>query len=230
MERKAKEELAAYFEAPKPKKKQAFLRQFGLPKINMWHVAAMQAKYVSKWVWIFSVFFLGAILLVTQTMEQRYVNMALGFVPFLVMFSITESTRSYQYGMEELELSARFSLKSIVMARMVVLGLGNLVVLIGAMLVLNSQMQMNPVYLMTPYFLTAGGGLYIVRSVRGKESNLLCFGLASVVCVVALYLPWEFHTIYLPQNAWIWTCVCVAGVVMTIRESLCTIRMAEELV
>lgn len=229
MERKRREELAEYFEAPKPLRKQAFVRQFGLSKMNLWQVAAMQARYVSKWVWLFSVLFFGAAFLVAQTAELRYVNMMFGFVPFLVMFSVTESTRSYRYGMEELELSTRFSLKSIVMARMVVLGLGNLAVLVGVMLVLKSQMQINPVYLMAPYFLTAGGGLYIVRIVRGKESTLLCFALAAFVCVTALVLPWQFHSVYLPQNAWIWAGACVAGVLLTARESWRTIRMTEEL-
>jgi len=229
MERKTKEELKAYFEAPRPEKKQAFIRQFKLPEMNLWHVTAMQTRYISKWVWIFSALFFGAAFLTAQTAEQRYVDEILCFVPFLVMSSVTESTRSYRYGMEELELSARFSLKSIIMARMVVLGLGNLAVLTGVMLVLNSRVQINPVHLMTPYFLTAGGGLYIVRNVRGKESNLLCFGLAAFVCAVVLYLPCQFQGIYLPQNVWIWACVCGAGIMLTIWESLNTIRRTEEL-
>ncbi len=230
MKRKQKEALAEYFAAPKPVKKSAFVRQFGLPRMDLWHVIVMQAKYVSKWVWICSILLFGAAFGVAQAAEQSYVSVVLGFVPFLVMFSVTESTRSYRYGMEELEMSARFSLKSIIMSRMVALGLGNLAVLLGVTLVLNSQMQLNPVYLMTPYFVTASGGLYIVRNVRGKESSMLCFALAAFVGTVMLLLPWELRSIYLSQNMWIWTSVCVAGVIMTIRESLCTIRMTEELV
>ncbi len=229
MERKRREELAAYFDAPKPERKQVFIRQFQMPKMNLRHITAMQARYISKWVWVFSALFFGGSFLIAQTAEQRYVHMALGFVPFLVMVSLTESTRSYRYGMEELELSARFSLKSIVMARMAALGLGNLAVLIGAMLVLSSRVQINPVHMMTPYFLTAGGGLFIVRNVRGKESNLLCFGLAVFVCAAMQCLPWQFQDIYLPQSVWIWACACAAGVLLTIWESLHTIRMTEEL-
>ncbi len=229
MERKKREELAAYFEAPKPERKQAFVRQFEMPKMNLWHVTVMQARYVSRWVWIFSALFFGAAFLTAQLAEQRYVHLVLGFVPFLVMFSVTESIRSYRYGMEELELAARFSLKSIIMARMLVLGLGNLAVLAGVMLVLSSQVRMNPVYFMTPYFLTAGGGLYIVRKVRGKEGSLLCFGLAAFVCAAVSYLPWQFQGLYLPQNVWIWACACAAGLMLTIWESLRTIRMTGEL-
>ena len=57
-------------------------------------------------------------------MDEKYVGAVYGLVPFLVLISVTESTRSYRYEMEELELSSRFSLKSIVMARMVILGVG----------------------------------------------------------------------------------------------------------
>ncbi|MBQ6695153.1 MAG: hypothetical protein IJN16_00440 [Lachnospiraceae bacterium] len=229
MNHKQKEVLAEYFAAPKPVKKGAFVRQFGLPHMNLWHVIVMQAKYVSKWVWICSILLFGAAFGVAQIAEQRYVSVVLGFVPFLVMFSVTESTRSYRHGMEELEMSARFSLKSIVMARMVVLGMGNLVVLTGVTLVLSSQVQLHPVYLLTPYFLSASGGLYIVRKVRGKESSMLCFALAAFVSIFMLLLSWERCSIYLSQNIWIWACACVAGVIMTIREGLCTIRMTEEL-
>ncbi len=229
MERKRRKELAAYFEAPGPERKQLFIRQFKLPKMNLWHITAMQARYVSKGVWIFSALFFGGAILIAQTVEQKYVNMALGFVPFLVMFSVTESTRSYRCGMEELEMSARFSLKSIIMARMAALGLGNLAALTGAALVLGSRAQINPVHLLTPYFLTAGGGLYIVRNVRGKESSLLCFGLAAFVCVTIVCLSWRFNDIYLPQSVWIWACVCAAGIMLTVGESLRTIRMTEEL-
>ena len=229
MERRQREELAAYFEAPKPERKRAFVRQFGLPKIDLWHVTTMQARYISKGVWLFSALFFGMTFLLAQTTEPKYVSVVLGCVPFLVMLSVTESLRSYRYGMEELELSARFSLKSIVLARMVLLGLGNLVVLTGAMLVLRSHVQISMACVMAPYFLTAGGGLCIVRNVRSKESTLMCFALAALVCGIVLYLPWRFESIFAPQYVWIWACACVVGIIMTARESWRTIRMMAEL-
>lgn len=229
MERKRREELAEYFEAPKPLKKQAFVRQFGLQRMDLAHVVAMQARYISKGVWIFSALIFGMAFLLAQAAEPKYVSVVLGCVPFLVMLSVTESMRSYRYGMEELELSARFSLKSILLARMVLLGLGNLVVLAGVMLVLRDYAEISIVYAMAPYFVTAAGGLCIARTVRGKESTLLCFALAALVCMVVLYMPWQFHNVYSPQNTWIWAGTCVAGVMMTIRESWRTIRMTEEL-
>ena len=83
----------------------------------------------------------------TYVMEEIYVSMIYGVVPFLVMLSVTESMRSYRYGMEELELSARFSLKSIVMARMLMLGIGNLAVLIAIAGVLGDDQLLPALFL-----------------------------------------------------------------------------------
>lgn len=229
MERKRREELAAYFEAPKPVGKRAFTRQFGMQRMSWLHMVAMQARYISKWVWIFSLLFFGITYLVAQATEWKYVSMVLGFVPFLVMLSVTESMRSYRYGMEELEVSTRFSLKSIVLARMVILGLGNTAVLTGIMVVLRNQSQIHIAYVMAPYFLTAGGGLRIVRNLRGKESTMLCFGLASLVCVLELYIPWQFEVLFTPENVWLWISACVIGLIVTVRESYRMVGMMEVL-
>lgn len=229
MERKLKKELSEYFEPPKPQRKRAFVRQFELQKINLFYMVSTQTRYISKWVWCFSGLFFGAACLAALIAEWKYVSMVFSFAPFMVMISVTESTRSYRYGMEELELSARFALKSIVMARMIMLGVGNLVVLAGITLLLRSEYSIPIVYVMAPYFLTAGGGLCVVRKIRGRESTLLCFGLSTLVCVLELYLPWRFEGVFAPECIWVWACVCVIGMTVTVREGYRMIRMTEDL-
>lgn len=229
MERKLKKELAGYFEAPVPVRKKAFIQQFGLPKMNLGHVIFMQTRYISKWVWIASALFFGVAFLLAQAAEPKYVSMFLGCVPLLVMLSVTESMRSYRYGMEELELSARFSLKSIVLARMLMLGIVNMLVLFGAVFVLRSSLQVPIACVMAPYFLTAGGGLWIARNIRSKESNLCCFALAALVSASVWYLPCQFKAMYAAQNAWLWAGACIIGILITVRESFRTIRMTEDL-
>lgn len=229
MKRELKEELAAYFEAPKPKRKRDFVRQFGLQEINLLRLTGMQAGYLSKWVWILSALLCGINYFIAEIAELKYVSLIFAFIPFLVMLSVTESMRSYRYGMEELELATRFSLKSIVMARMVMLGFSNLAVLACLMFGLGGRAQINVVYIMTPYFLTAGGGLYIARNLRGNESTFLCFVLAALVCMLELYLPWQFEVIFTPEYVWAWVLVCIAGIIVTVHESYRMIRMTEDL-
>ena len=156
-------------------------------------------------------------------------SMVYGLIPFLVMISVTESMRSYRYGMEELELSARFSLKSIVMARMTMLGIGNLLVLIVVAAVLRQQEGYHVLHILTPYFLTAGGGLYIVRNIRGNENTFFCFTLATAVSFLQMLLPWQFRELLMPGYVPIWAVVCVMGIAITAKESYRTIRMTEDL-
>lgn len=230
MERKLKEELSVYFDVPEPRRKQSFLRQFGVKKISLFPLALMQIKYISKWVWMVSGIFCGMTYAVIDVIEMKYVSFILAFIPFLVMLSITESMRSYRYGMEELEISARFSLKSIVLARMLILGITNLVLILGIIQIISGRMEIQVLHVFTPYFMTTSGGLYIVRNVRGNESTFFCFTLAVVVCSLQILLPWQFGELYLPDYTPAWLVFCMTGIVVTMRESYRTIRKTEELI
>ena len=229
MERKLKEELGRYYEAPAPQRKLEFVRRFGVPHVNLPYLVWMQTRYISKWVWLVSVGICLAIYAATYVMEDKYVSAVYGLVPFLVLISVTESTRSYRYGMEELELSARFSLKSIVMARMAMLGVENLALLLVIVNVLGQRAGYHVFHIMTPYFLTAGGSLYIVRTIRRNENTILCFTLAFVVSFLQMLLPGWFRELLTPEYMPVWTVFLLLGIVMTVKESYRTIRMTEDL-
>jgi len=229
MERRLKKELCRYYEAPKPQRKQEFIRQFGVQKIDLSYLVWMQAKYISKWVWLASACLCALIYGAGYVMKDKYVSMIYGVVPFLVLISVTESTRSYRYGMEELELSARFSLKSIVMARMAMLGVGNLAVLFVIANILGQREGYHVLHILTPYFLTAGGSLYIVRTVHGNENTFLCFTLAITVSFLQMLLPWWFRELLTPEYMPIWAVFFAMGIIVTAKESYRTIRMTEDL-
>ena len=229
MERRIKEELVKYYEAPKPKRKQAFVRQFGVPKMNLGYLTILQIRYISKWAWLCSAFFVMITYSMVCTVDEKFARVVFALIPFWVMVSVTESMRSYRYGMEELELSTRFSLKSIVMARLLVLGIANLAVMAVLTGVMRTTTDFHILHVMAPYFLTAGGGLYIVRKIRGSENTLYCFGLAALICVWELILQWNYQELFLQKYTLVWAVVCMAGVLLTVRESYRTIRMTEDL-
>ena len=222
-----KKELELYYEAPKPQEKQVFIRQFGVQKIDIFSLSVKQAKYISKWVWICSIFFCGLLYGLGTLLEGRYVGTIAAFLPFLVMLSVTESTRSYRHGMEELELSARFSLKSIVMARMCILGMGNMLVLVFAVMCIGRWRESNFLYMITPYFLSVGGGFYIVRTVRGRESVFFCFGLAGMISMLQALLPFYFQIIFSAEYLFMWAVVCAVAVIVTGREGHRMLQMTE---
>ena len=107
------------------------------------------------------------------------------FTPFLALLLIAESTKSAIYGMNELEMSARFSLKSVVLARLIILGVFNFgifCIIIPVCHVANSiSFMQTGVYLFVPYLLTTSISLYLVRRFRNKEVIYGCMAVAVFV-------------------------------------------------
>ena len=51
-------------------------------------------------------------------MNSNVLWITAALLPFVALLAVTEGTRSAVYGMEELELATRFSLKSVLLARL----------------------------------------------------------------------------------------------------------------
>ena len=81
---------------------------------------------------------------------------------------MTELSRSRLHGMEELELSTRLGLRAVALARMGLIGLVHLALLVILAAALPETARAG-VYLLTPYLLTDGLGLWAARHVRGRE-------------------------------------------------------------
>lgn len=196
MKRDLKLAVKAAFEAPAPRKKEVFLKKINSSeyikqnrKITCVQFVGMQILYIRKWVWAVS-FLIFAIALFGGCVIQKNVLWILSaMMPFLALTVVTEMIRSETYGMAELEMATRFSLKSIVLARMGILGLAHLILLFLIALTgpksaaadgAATTLQMG-VYLLVPYLLTDAGGLWLVRKIRGREAVYACFGLAVLI-------------------------------------------------
>ncbi len=192
MKKREKEALREIFAVPGPFRKQEFFRKTGVPVISQREFVRRQVGYMGKSVWVISaaVFILALWEMRRQTQDMPWAFSAL--TPFVALTIASENGRSEAYGMAELELAGRFSLKSLVLARMEIVGMANLL-LLCALFVLAGKGDMaavgrNGVYLLVPYLLTADCGLWIVRRVKGREGNYMCFGAAVLVSVAELLL------------------------------------------
>lgn len=207
MKNKLKKDLTLYFEAPKPEKKREFIRKVKPARISMATMLWIQCCYISVWAWLCSAAFFGLMFLLSLYPEGKDLGLILAMTPFWGMVAMTESLRSWHCGMQELEMAARFSLKSVIFARLLILGLGNVILLFALA-------GANAVYLLTPYLLASAGGIVIVRRMHGKEANYMCFGFAALVALAAYILSWQcsgiFHMRYL--SIWGLACVLFAGI------------------
>lgn len=233
MNKKLKNVLKESFEAPAPVGKKEFLRSVRRPSIGMFEFVITQAVYIRKWVWCMSVLIFAVALIGAEYLERDMLWCISAFMPLLALVVLTESGRSEVYGMAEFELSARFSLKSVVLARLGILGVSDLILfcLLVPFAYRNSgaDMLQTVVCMACPYLLTTFCGLWAVRRIRGREAVYLCLGIAVSVCVGNLIL-YQSYPLTGREGQFIWwiAALIIFGV-GTIDQCYRMVKQTEEL-
>lgn len=232
-----KTELIRFYEAPRPLKKQSFIQSIRKSvegslesePLNILHIFRVQLSYISKWTWLASIIFFTGALLTEYFFKGLFTSAVICMIPFLVVVSITESMRSVTYGMEELEMSARFSLKSVILARMGIMGIENMLLLLVLAGIAGGEIWRTVLYILVPYLTTSYGSFYIVRRISGREGSYVCAGLAVLVCTLMIggiyFYQWIFEIKYIS----LWAAAAAFFLVMTIKEGRNIIYKMEEI-
>lgn len=236
-EKQLQEALKRFYEAPPPKEKGRFLeflsQELPSPGPGRGSFLRVQAGYIGKWNWGISLAVLLAGIWAADSGSRELFQLIAAAVPFLALALAAETGRSARYGMEELELAARFSLKAVVAARMGILGIGNLM-LLGILIPVWGDLEGNGLWqtgcaLFIPYFLTAFLQLWVVRKFRGSENMYACFGITVLVSgLTTLQEQMAVWTFRIPGAVWAALTVLLAA--MALRESARYIKQAEEYV
>lgn len=212
-EKEWKEELQRAFEPPAPVRKKEFIRGLERPGIGLCGFLMIQAGYIRKWVWFVSVFAFFSSLIGAMVLSADMFWWISAWMPLLALTIVTESGRSENYEMAELEMATRFSLKSVLLARLGILGAENLLLLCLLLPVGLCNNLLDPIqaglYLLTPFLLTAHLGLLIMRRFRGREAFYLCTGITIVISVMVIFLHDSVPRLY-EEDCMIWWAVAAA--------------------
>ncbi len=236
MNKNLKQEMKKAFIFPEPdrQEKARFLRTLARPSpsISIWQFILTQIAYCRKWIWILSLLFLLPALAGARHMDPDTLWILSALIPFLGQLAVTESTRSVIYGMQELEMSTKFSLKSVVLARMSIWGLlDGLVIccLIPLCRSGNMSMLQTGIYLLVPYLLTVNISLWLTRRFRGREAFYGCMCAAVLVSAgsFGLHLIADFIYRFSYIHWWIILSAFLLG--RTVWEICQTLKGTEEL-
>lgn len=209
MDKKLQNELRAAFHAPAPARKAAFLKQHRRRELGRWELVAVQVRYIRWWVWGLSLALFGGILWMASPARGMGGWYAAALTPFLALLAVAESGRARFYQMEELELACRVPQASVVLARMLALGLFHLA-LLGALTPALAvwgglgTARAAGAYLLTPYLCTAALGMELTRRVRGREGLLACGGGAALVSAMGTLSVYRLPTLYQPEGLPLW--------------------------
>ena len=222
-----KNRLQAAFTAPQPQRKQEVLRQFPAAPVSCGQFLRMQLRWLPFGAAALSAAICAALIVFCRVVNPESVWTASAFAPFLTLGVLSARYRSFAHGMEELEFAARFSLKSVTLARMGALALLDLALLLltAALLPFGGGVLRTGLALLLPYCTTVCIALPLTRFWRGWETPALCIAAAgSVCCGVIVLRRWR---VVLP--AALALLLMAAELALIVFESAKFIRRTEEL-
>lgn len=232
MNKELKKALHAAFEAPMPQKKQAFMKRVRNSKISNFKFILIQAAYIRKWVWGIS-FVIVMFSLYCGYFMDKYVLWGLSAImPLLAVSALAENIRSGEYGMAELEMATRFSLRSVILARMGILGMVHFgIVCLAALLGRQGGVTLfqTGVYLLVPYLLTDVSGLWLFRKFGRKESIYGVLGLSFVIAAIPGINRELVQVLYGTEYFGLWLVILLVLCAIAISEAKKNLERTEEL-
>ena len=191
MKNEWKDLLNEAFYAPEPQNKQAFLKNLRPRKVSTFEMLLEQVRYIRLSVWIMAIAIIafaisGSIMHVEETEELIPVIM-----PFLAGVSVLETGKSRKCGMTELEMVTRFSLRSVIFARMLILGILYLLILCITSPVIaaafGGKTVATAVHILIPYLVTMSISLMIERSKWGRKSEYTSLAVSSLISLFTIW-------------------------------------------
>ena len=234
MSNQLKRSIQKAFAAPQPNRQEKirFLRTLPRSRISMFRFILVQASYMRKMTLVFSVLLLLPAVIGANYISENTLWIVSAFVPILGLLAVAESTRSTMYGMSEFEMSARFSLKSVVLARMSILGLTNFAVIavIAPLCRIGNDFSLlqTEMYLIVPYLLTVNFSLWLTRHINDKETIYVCMCVAAIVSGINTGLHFVTDLIYQEIYTGWWIALSVFLFIGLAYEIHCTIKRTEE--
>lgn len=239
MNRKIKEGLKEIYAAPVPLEKEKFLAELVLEtdERKEGHFAyrdffMSQICYMRKYNFVISLVLFAFSLTGFHNTNADVLWELSALTPFLALSAALESKKSVRYKMEELELASKFSMKSILMARLIILGIGNVFFLGGVLPVVmmagNEKLLYTGFYILVPYLLTAFLSLYVVRKIRGEEGIYICFAVAALVSLGFVVMQNLYVQFYAMSYCWKWAAAVIVFLVLTWRECTTLLKETEE--
>ena len=172
-----------------------------------------QIFYIRKRVYLASLLILALAVIAADYVGENSVGAVAAMMPFIALCMVTESARSETYGMAELEMASRFSIKTIMLARFGTIGFVHMVLLCVLILVVRHSTFISfihaGIYLLVPYLAASVLEFAAVRRFRGKEAVSACMAISVMVSVINTLLKGLLLELFGPKQIIVWVLLAV---------------------
>ena len=170
-------------------KKTRFLRTIYSPNISLFRFIKNQFKLINRKIYLSCVlYFLVLMILLLSSKANQCLLLAAG-APFFSLLIVAVVNTSANYKMEELEMASLFSLKMVIIARLLIITSITVLLIIIMSLITSSIKDISLLqiicFFFVPYLLNMFLNLKIMKSQR-KEGIKYCLVISSVICLLTI--------------------------------------------
>lgn len=140
-----------------------------------------------------------------------------------VLVAIPSLLASRSSRMEELEYACRFDCKSIAIARLIILGCSDVLMMTASVIIVPILSGTDGfsvlLHACVPYFLACAGCLWVFRKMSAPNALMLSAGWVGAVMAISLAVYMAFPTAYSSASMGVWTLIAAAALAWTIHEA-----------
>ena len=196
-------------------RKEAYYRR---QRLSFPQFLSMQIRFIGWKVWAVQATCLLAVCgLLSHLLGQGYwkdPQSVAGLLVCLSLFTFMAAPpflyRSVRYRMQEVEAAARFSSVRLLMARLIIIGIGDGALLGGILLTAAVKTALQPssavVSVAFPFLLASSGCLYLLGHVCPRQFLAGSMGLCGFLLMVLSLAHRHFHLFFRPSPGWIGVC------------------------
>ena len=186
-----------------------------------------QINFLNKTIVFWQILWIVSFLYLLKNKELFFINNEmLCFVsmapPLLLLLTIEEISKTYQRSMLEIEYATKYSLKRVVMVRLLILSVTNGIVLLVGVLVAKNQLQITLadllLYGMTPLICMANILLMLMKKWMGEQLKYAAFGVYVIFGLIIAIGRIKYFNIYTSEYKVIWMLLLVCGVVGVVYQ------------
>lgn len=212
------------------------------PRISYGQFLLRQLQFTGGRIWAFqAVVLIVLCMLIYALLSNRYAE--IDFRQLVLLLEITAVLsamtgvpyicRSFRYGMYETETASKVSYSGLLLARLLLTGVGNLImlsVIFAAAYLENAALPVSTViYMIVPFAVAWAGCLTILKHVCSQRTHLYCAAFSVSLIPILFMLYKAFPELFAREMADIWFVVCIAVIAGLLIQARALIKKSSRM-
>lgn len=181
----------------------AFIGQFQKREMHVWDILKQQVSglgFINAIAGLAVLFTFWQIALQCQEGDVLMYARISAIIPLIALAAFSGMGKSEKHGMDELEMASRFSLRTVLAARLIIVGMIDAVIFVVLMIIFGQLTSMGTLQALSvvsvPYLITAWGCLLITRKLHNSRDMAVCISFGGMVCLMCISTgpdtPWRY--------------------------------------